>query len=197
VTGKGWRKALLTVLKVAALVFVAGLVALQVPELRYDLGSKRPTEIGGPDGLAALRREGSTFVSVSGRIDFDKAFVHQTHGLAWTYFLVEPYGARLVARTSEKVTDDEAYRRIDTFVGRLKAFDRMPFDRTIRGIFARDFSTEIPPDAWFLAKDDVPDVSAWQVGALAFAGGLWLVFFYFFFVWRRGKRGSEDVTARA
>jgi hypothetical protein len=176
----------LTVAKVAALAFVAMLVVTQLPELSYDLGSTTPVEIRGPDDLTAHRFTGPTFVSVHGSVDFEKAVVLPTHGLTSTYFLLEPYGNRLVVRTFEPVGSEEAWRKINRFLGRLKPLEDMPFDRTVRHGFRETVGVEIPDGAFFLAKDDVPRLSGWQVGATAFAVTLWAVLFYVFFV-RRWK----------
>ena len=181
------KRVALSVLKAAALLFAAGLALLQIPELTYDLGPKTPVEIAGPDALRAQHVRGSTFVSVAGEIDLGRAFVHQTHGLAWTYFLVKPYGPALVVRTWEPVKDDEAWRRVGRFVGRLQPLARMPFSRSVRAIYRERFGVDLPADAYFLARDDVPALSGWQVGALVFAVLLEGAMIYFFYFFRRSS----------
>ena len=175
----------LLVLKLLALLFVAVMVVIQVPELLYDLGPKQPVEIAGPEGLGPGRFSKATFVSVSGSPNFDRAFVYRRYGLSYTYFLVEPYGIRLVVRTYEKVEDD--WKDITQFVGKLRPFSRQPFSYRIRSIYRERFKEEIPRDAYFLALYDVPKPSGWQIGALIFAGILFaaMVYLFFFFRWKR------------
>ena len=177
--------------KVALLVFVAGMVAVQIPELQYDLGGREPVAITSPVDLGPL--EGSTYAIVAGKGDFDKAFIFKTHGVAFTYFLLEGYGDQLVVRTHERVTDD--WKELDTFVGRVRPFRRMPFSRSVRGTFRQKCQVEIGPGSYFLARDDVPHVSAWQVGAIVFAAVLWAALFYFLFVFPRRKRLAGPVAS--
>ena len=49
------------------------------------------------------------------------------------------------------------------------------------------FQVPVGEDAFFLALDDVPRLSGWQVGALIFASLLWIVMFYmfYFYKWRK------------
>jgi hypothetical protein len=176
----------LTVVKVFGLVFVGGMVWVQIPELRYDLGPKRPVEISGPEDLSIERFGHATFVSIAGKPNFKRAFVYRRYGLSYTYFTVDPYGMRLVVRTYEKVTDE--WKDLNRFLGRLRPFKRQAFSYRIRHIYREKFSVEIPENAFFLALDDVPRSSGWQLGAMAFAGCLWAVMFYLFFLYRRGGR---------
>ena len=188
----------LTLLKLILLAFVTWMIRLQIPELRYDLGTKTPVRIAGPADLAAQPGDRPTFAAVEGKVDFDKAFVHNTHGVTNAYFLIEGYDNVLVVRSYEKVTDD--WRKLDRHVGRLKTYHRMPFSRTIRTIFRDRFKVEVPPEAWFLARDDVPRPSAWQIGAVIFATALWCVLLYFFFIRRKKtllKQQNDDSVERA
>jgi len=190
----------LTVLKVLVLGAVAGLVLAQIPELRYDLGPKTPMAISSPRDLTPALHSRVTFAAVRGRAGFDKAFVYKTHGLAGTYFLVEPYGRRLVVRTFERVVDEtggvpDEWRRVERFVGKLRRFGRMPFSRSVRGGFRQQYNVEIPRDAFFLALDDVPRLSGWQVTAVIVATIMWVGLFYLFFLYPRRARRPADSTS--
>lgn len=176
--GRFW----LLVLKLLALLFVGLMIVIQIPELIYDFGPKEPAEIAGPDALSPGRFTKATFASLAGKPNFDRAFVYRRYGLTYTYFLVEPYGERLVVRTYEKVED--SWKDITQFVGKLRPFNRQPFSYRIRNIYRERFEAEIPPDAYFLALYDVPKPSGWQIGAVIFAGILFAAMIYLFFVFR-------------
>jgi hypothetical protein len=190
------RRILIGGLKVLALAFFCMTALVQLPELTYDLGPGTPVEVSSPEELTAERfgsgrERRSTFVSVEGRADFDRAFVYTSHGIRYTYFPVEPYGTRLVCRTHEKVTDE--WKAIGRFVGRLRPYRRMPFSRSVRRAFADEFGAEVRPDAFFLAMDDVPRPSGWQVGALVFSAAAFGVLLYLFFIRpRRSGRAAAD-----
>ena len=186
------KKFWLTVLKLFMLAFVGGMILVQVPELRYDLGSREPVAIESPSQLADLRPRGSTFATVAGKADIERAFVYSTHGISYSYVLVKPYDRRLVVRSFENITKE--WQQFDRFVGRLKPFRRMPFSRRIRSLFQKEFKVEIPADAYFLGRDDVPRPSAWQIGALIFASLLWAVLFYFFWFFSRSDTREEGVN---
>lgn len=171
------------VLQVMALVFVGAMGLIQVPELLYDLGNRTPISVEGPAGLTRERFPRATFAAVSGTADFEHAFVYRRYGLSYTYFTLAPYGPRLVVRTHDRVTD--AWRDTERFLGRLRPFDKQPFSYRIREIFADSMGVEIPGDAFFLGLDDVPRPSAWQIGAVIFAGALWILLFGLFFLRRR------------
>ena len=179
--GRFW----LTVLKLFALVFVASMILIQIPELGYDFGPKEPVEISGPEELTPSRFSRATFVSLSGTPNFDRAFIYRRYGLSYTYFQIESYGTRLVVRTYEEVDDD--WETITQFVGKLRPFGRQPFSYRIRDIYLDRFQEEIPQDAYFLALYDVPKTSGWQIGAVALAAVMWVVMFYMFFFFRRKK----------
>lgn len=181
--GKGFW---LTALKIVGLVFVGGMIWVQIPELRYDLGRRRPVEITSPGGLSTERFGHATFVSIRGKPNFDRAFVYRRYGLSYTYFNLDPYGAGLVVRTYDRVTDE--WKNLNRFLGRLRPFARQPFSYRIRQIYREKFQVEIPGDAFFLALDDVPRASGWQFGAMTFAGVLWVAMFYLFFLYRREGR---------
>ena len=163
----------LTALKILALAFVAAMLIIQIPELRYDFGPKQPVEIDGEAGLPPGSFDRATFVSLPGVPDFDRAFIYRRYGLEYTYFLIQPYGIRLVARTYEKVDDD--WKTITQFVGKIRPFARQPFSYRIRDIYRERFDVEIPRDAYFLALYDVPQPSGWQIGAVIFAAILWIM----------------------
>ncbi len=182
----------LTILKLAALAFIGAMGLVLIPELRYDLGPKTPIVIPSLEQLEKLGQAGPTFVAVEGRGDFEKAIIHKTYGVAFAYFLVKPYGRRLVVRTHERI-EEEDWKRLDRFVGKLKTFRQMPFRRTIRAGFRDEFDVEIPSGAFFLARDDAPHVSGWQIFALIFVAVLWSVLFYIFLVFPLRKKRSRSL----
>lgn len=178
----------LTFLKIIVLLVVAGMVKLQIPELRYDLGPKEPLRIESPEDLATKDFGRSTFVSIRGKADLSKAATFTKHGVRYTYFLLDEYGDRLVVRSRE--TPNEDWAKIEFHVGRLRPYHRMPFSRSVRAGFAGLFDVTIADDAFSLARDDVPALSGWSVGAVTFAGVLWCVLACFFFLRRRKVHGS-------
>jgi hypothetical protein len=143
-------------------------------------------KISRPEDLSIGRIGHATFVSIRGRPTFERAFVYRRYGLSYTYFNVEPYGMHLVVRTYDRVTDE--WKDLNRFLGRLRPFKRQAFSYRIRQIYREKFQVEVPEDALFLALDDVPRLNGWQLGTAAFAGILWLVMFYLFFLFRRGGR---------
>jgi hypothetical protein len=177
---------LLTFLKIALLLLVAFMVWMQLPELSYDFGSKAPLEIEDPSQLASLHVSGNIFASVEGTPDFTNAFVYRRYGLDHHYFTIEPYGMKLVVRTYDEITED--WRQLTRFLGRLRLFDQQPFSHYIAAIYLDRFGVSIPADAYFLALDDVPKPSGWQIGGLILAGAIWLVMFWQFFLRRWGVR---------
>jgi hypothetical protein len=181
----------LGVAKALFLAFVALLALVQLPELRYDLGPRTPVELSEPADLAPGRFPTATFVAVRGTPDFEHAFVYRRYGLDHTYFQLEGYGTRLVVRTYEKVTDE--WHELDRFLGRLQPFVRQPFSYHVRDILRDRMGVEIPRDAYFLALDDVPRPSGWQVGAVVFSALLWCLLLYLFFL-RRPRAAVTPVT---
>ena len=181
------RRFWICLLKLVPLLFIGGMIKLQIPELRYDLGRQAPIVLSAADDLVPERFPRATFVSIAGTPDFEKAFVYRRYGLSYTYFHVEPYGMRLVVRTWDAVTDE--WKELDRFLGKLRPFSRQPFSYRIREIHRDKFGIDLPSDAFFLALDDVPRLSGWQLGAALLASVMWLVMFYSFFVhrWWRGK----------
>jgi hypothetical protein len=178
-------------LKLLALGFVGGMVLVQIPELRYDFGPTSPVTVSGPEDLSSTLFSRATFVSVSGTANFERGFVYQRYGLNYTYFTIEPYGMRLVARTYHKVTDE--WKDLNRFLGKLRPFNKQPFSYRIRQIYRDNYKIDVSEDTFFLALDDVPKPSGWQVGAMLFAGLLWLIMFYMFFFYR-GWRDKEKST---
>lgn len=162
------------------------MIAVQVPELRYDMGPRVPLVVKGPGDLTPMRFPRATFVSVAGVPDFEMAFVYRRYGLSYTYFNLQPYGLSLVVRTYEKVTHD--WRPLRRFLGKLRPFERQPFHYRIRQIYREKFGTELPADAFFLSLGDVPRISGWQLGAVGFAAVLWAVLFILFFLAPRRRR---------
>ena len=180
-----FRRLLLLLAKVLFLIFVASMIVIQIPELQYDLGDPTPVTIAGPEELSSRRFPGTVFAAIQGKPDFQRGFVYQRYGLSYTYFNLVPYGVRLVVRTYEPV--NEQWKELDRFLGKLRPFKRQPFHYKIRDIYKEKFDVDIPEDAFFLGLDDVPKLSGWQVGAVIFAGILWLVLFYMFFLFGRKK----------
>ncbi len=178
----------LLLLKLFALAFVGMMAVMQIPELRYDYGAVTPVAIESPEELQRLAPRKATFVAVTGRPDFERAFVYKRYGLAYTYFTAKPYGPLLVVRTHEAVDDN--WKEIGTLVGRLRPFEDQPFSYRIRDIYRDQVGLEVPAEAYFLALHDVPRPSGWQIGAVAIAGTAWLAMLYGFFLHRRftGKR---------
>lgn len=182
---------LLTLVKLFLLLVVIAMVMFQIPELRYDFGTKTPVRIQSPDELSLNRFAVSTFASVKGKGDFTKAATFTKYGVTYTYFLLEGYSTTIVVRTIEAVS--EQWDGVNWHVGRLRPFLRMPFSRRVRAGFRQHFDLEIPDDAMFLARDDVPRISAWSIGAVIFAGVLWCTLVYFFFI--RGCRKRRKTPA--
>jgi hypothetical protein len=184
----------LHILKIFCLVFVSGMILVQIPELLYDLGPAVPMKIADPGELSSKNPRKATFVAVTGKPDFEKAFVYNRYGLSYTYFNLKPYGLRLVVRTYERVTDE--WRQLDRFIGKLRPFRRQPFHYRIRDIYKDKFQVLVPEDAFFLALDDVPRLNGWQVGAFVFACLLWAVMFYlfYFYRWRKEHRPKGQAS---
>jgi hypothetical protein len=176
----------LHILRVVALLFVAGLIYVQIPEFFYDLKPSKPIRLTDPALLSIENFPGSTFVSIDGKADFENAFVYKRYGLSYTYFNIKPYGMRLVVRTYQSVTEE--WNTIVRFLGKLRPFVRQPFHYKIRDIYHEKFGISVPEDAFFLALDDVPRLSGWQIGAFVFACVLWLVMFYMFYFFRWNKK---------
>jgi hypothetical protein len=185
-------------LKVLALGFVGAMILVQIPELGYDFSPREPVPIEGPEDLAGESFKGSTFVSLAGTPNFEKAFIYQRYGLSYTYFNVDPYGVRMVVRTYDEV--DEEWRRMSRLLGRLKPFESQPFSYAIRDIYAERFQVEIGEGTFFLSLDDVPKPNSWQIGAISFASVLWFAMIYMFFFFKRtpihdtmkGKAGPSE-----
>jgi hypothetical protein len=176
------KRILLLALKVVVLYFTAQMALLQVPELRYDLSDRTPAPVTSTAELEDLAVRRPVFAAVHGRADFGNAFTYQRYGLTFTYFTIRPYGLRIVARTHDRVTDE--WTRLDRFLGKLRPFKEQPFSYRIEEIFREKHDLIIPADAYFLALDDVPEVSGWQIGAIVFSVLLWFALFYFFFLYR-------------
>ena len=172
----------ITLLKIFLLVFVASMVAMQFPELRYDSGSKEPVQIQRPGDLSPDRLPPKVFASIEGRPDFSKAFIQQKYGLTYTYFAVQPYGLKLVVRTFDTV--DEDWKQMDRLVGKLAPFDDQPFSYRISEIYETEFQETIPENAYFLGLYDVPKIDGFQLGAVIFASVMWIVMFLMFFVFK-------------
>ena len=173
----------LTILKLFLLLVVIMMIRFQIPELRYDLGTKTPINIQSVDDLSIDRVSRSTFAKIKGKADFTKAATFPMHGVPFTYFLLEEYEAKLVVRTAEEMTEE--WSEIDFHIGRLRPYHRMPFSRSVRAGFRKNFDIGIPEDAFVLARDDVPRLSGWSIFGVSFAGVLFCVLTYFFFIHSR------------
>jgi hypothetical protein len=184
---------LLTFLKIFLLLVVAAMVKFQIPELQYDLGPKEPVRIDSLEDLSPAQFGRSTFVSVCGKPDLSKAATFAKHGVRYTYFLLAEYGDKLVVRSPE--TPNEEWSRIDSHLGRLRPYHRMPFSRSVRAGFTQLLDVTIPDDAFSLARDDVPSLSGWSIGAVIFAGVLWCVLAYFFFIHRHLRRAGGSAIS--
>jgi hypothetical protein len=173
-------RTVLTCIKLFLMIVVTAYFKFLIPELRYDFGPKEPIKIESLEDLSAARSPRAVFASVRGKADFTKAATFAKHGVRYTYFLLAEYGPRLVVRTPEEVSEE--WTDIEFHVGRLRPYKRMPFDRSVSAGFRTHHNIDIPEDAFFLGRDDVPRPSGWLIGALVFSIVLWCVLFYFFFV---------------
>lgn len=176
-------RVVLTGIKLFLIIVVSSYFMFLIPELRYDFGPKEPIRIESLEQLEAARSPRAVFALVRGKADFSRAATFSKHGVRYTYFLLEEYGPRLVVRTAEKVSEE--WEDIEFHVGRLRPYERMPFDRSVRAGFREKLGVGIPEGSFFLGRDDVPRAGGWSVGALIFASVLWVVLFYFFFVHNR------------
>ena len=177
-----FKKTFKTIGKLLAMLFPMVLALSQLSELMYDLGPQTPVEITSPDQLAFQNIGRMQFTAVVGEGDFEHAFVYKRYGISYTYFLVKPYGSKVVVRTYLKVTDD--WKQLTKFLGKMQEYQRMPFSQTVRSIFKDKYDIDIPADAVCLRYDDAPAVSGWSVAALTFCVVLWCLMGYFFFIWR-------------
>ena len=182
----------ITIIKLFLLLVVAMMVKFQMPELRYDFGTKEPVVIVSPNELTEKYLDKTTFVSIQGKPDFSKAATFSMHGVTFTYFLLENYNTKLVVRTSEPVNED--WDQIKSHLGRLRVYHRMPFSRSVRTGFSQKFDVNIPDNAFFLARDDAPKPNGWNIGAMIFAGILWFILFYFFFLHKRILKNQKRQT---
>ena len=184
-------------IKVGLLIYFAVLAVLQAPELLYDFGPAKPVVVADSAALRALPPTRSRFVTLQGPGEFDAAaFQYRSHGLDGTYFLLKGYDAWVVVRTYDKVTDD--WKTLDRHVGRLQPFRTMAFSRTIRKVYQDRFGVTLPANGYYLARDDVPAVSAWGIGAAAFCVLAFFAVLYFGFFWhaRKPRLGPKE-TPRA
>lgn len=187
----------LTCVKIFLMIVVTAYFKFLIPELRYDFGPKEPVKIESMEQLSAARSSRSVFASIRGKADFTKSVAFVKYGVRYTYFLLEEYGPRLVVRTPEQA--GEEWADIDFHIGRLRPYQRMAFDRSVSAEFRTRQGIEIPEDAFFLGRDDVPRPNGWLIGALVFSSVLWCVLFYFFFIHGRiaaARKAKAAHTAR-
>ncbi len=170
----------LIILKLFMMFVVTAMIMFQIPELQYDFGTKEPLCIKSVDELSIDRFPQSTFVSIQGKGDFAKAATLAKYGVQYTYFLLDGFDNKLVVRTHEAVGKE--WENIDFHIGRLRPFDQMPFSRSIRAGFRKLYDVGVDQDAFFLARDDVPRLSGWSIGAVSLVSILWCLMAYFFFV---------------
>ena len=168
------------------------MIKFQMPELCYDFGTKEPVTINSLEELSESDFSKSTFVSIQGKPDFSKAATFSMHGVTFTYFLLKDYDSKLVIRTSETV--NENWEQIESHLGRLRPYHRMPFSRSVRAGFSKNFDVVIPDDAFFLARDDAPKPNGWNIGATIFASILWSLLFYFFFLNKRISKKNDEIN---
>lgn len=184
----------ITCLGIFLVLVTTSMVYFQIPELRYDFGPKEPVMIESPDQLAGALTGRQVFASVKGTINFNRAATFSKHGVRYTYFMLNEYDTALVVRTYETI--DESWAEMDRHLGRLRKYRRMPFSRSVRAGFHKNFDVTIPEKAFFLGRDDVPKLSGWSIGATIFAVVLWCILVYFFFVRRLclaiDKRKQKD-----
>ena len=176
------KSAFITFLGLFLVLVTTSMVYFQLPELRYDFGPKEPVMIDSPEQLADALTGRQIFASVKGTINFDRAATFSKHGVRYTYFMLNEYDTALVVRTYETINEDWA--GLDRHLGRFRKYRRMPFSRSVRAGFHKNFDITIPDSAFFLGRDDVPKPSGWSVGAAIFAVTLWCILVYFFFVRR-------------
>jgi len=182
-------------IKLFLIVVVTAYFVFLIPELRYDFGPKEPVKVESAEDLTIERFSRSTFASVRGRVDLATKARVASHGVPFNYFLLEEYGPKLVVRAPDKV--DDKWQEIEFHLGRLRPYHRMPFDSTVRASFQKLHDIEIPDGAFFLARDDVPRPGGWSVGATVFAGVLWCVLFYFFFIHGHIFAARKEKQARS
>ncbi len=176
----------LVVLKLVALLYVAGLSLVQVPGLRYDLGPREAVLIEDPADLPAELSRRQVFASLAGTASFEHAFTYKRYGMDITYFTLEEYGTRVLVKTYDRVTDEWA--GFVRFPGRLRSFDGHHFSSRLREIFRERAGVEVPANAYVLGMYDVPEVDGWQMAAVVYLGVMWAGMIYFFFLWRGGCR---------
>ena len=176
--------------KIAALVLVAAMTAIQVPELIYDFGPAAPVRIENRSDLAPGRFAAPTFASVVGSVDVDRMIRRHRHGLTSTYAQLEPYGAALIVRAHDGIDPSGGARR--RFVGKLRPLDGRPSAVRIREMFMEQFGVQVSSGGYLLDLNVVPCPSRWQLGALAFSCALWLGLFYLFFLYGRRPRPHES-----
>jgi len=184
VSGKFW----IGLLKVAMLLFVALMIYMQIPELRYDSLADRPVIINSPADLSAGLLEGTSYAKITGTPSFDYAFNYERYGLTFTYFTIEEYGTRIIARGYDLTESDFDHQVL--LEGKLRPFESQPFAYAVRDLFAEQSGVVPRDDAFFLGVGDIPGANGWQLGSLIFASVLFGVMFYFFFLFRRGRRSS-------
>ena len=182
-SGKFW----LTSIKVFLIAFVLFMVAIQIPELRYDALGKRPVIINSAADLVPELLGGSSYAKIAGTANFDSAFVYERYGLSYIYFTLDPYGIQIVARAYG--TDSGEWDKVTLFEGKLRPFDSQPFSYVIRDIFADQNDGQPPaPDAFYLGVGDVPAANAWQIGSMIFALLMLAAMVYFFFFFHRSSQ---------
>ena len=177
-----------------ALLFVASMILLQIPELRYDAGKREPVVLSNSRELRAENIEESVYAVLEGKANFEHAFVYQRYGLNYSYFNIDPYGMDIIARTYDTI--DASWLEMESFEGKLRPFDDQPFSYRIEEILFELHGESVPEGACFLAIGDVPEVSGWQVGAVVVAALILAAMSYLFFVFLpKRKKWLSDGAA--
>lgn len=172
--------------KLFILGFVLVMIIIQIPELMYDTLGDRPVVINSPDDLDPRLLEGTSYAQIQGTPNFEYAFVYERYGLRFTYFTLEPYGLRILARAYD-VADTSEWTQKTMIEGKLRPFDSQPFSYNIEEIFRDENGVAVPEDAFFLGVGDVPAADGWQIGSIVFALILFSAMIYFFYFFRRDR----------
>lgn len=182
VSGRFW----LEVIKALFLAFVAFMIIIQIPELLYDTLGNRPVVIESPGDLDPRLLNGTSYAQISGTPTFENAFVYERYGLRFTYFTLEPYELRILARAFE-VRDTAEWEAKTYLEGKLRPFDSQPFSYAIEDIFEDENGVPLPEGTFYLGVGDVPATDWWQIGSMIFALVLFAAMVYFFYFFRRDQ----------
>ena len=181
-SGRFW----LTLIKLFLLGIMLVMILLQIPELLYDTLENRPVRIGSSADLDPRLLKGTSFAIIQGSPNFEDGFDYIRYGIRFTYFTVDPYGTRIIARAYD--VDTEVWEKMTELRGKLRPFSSQPFSYVIRELFAEKIGEEPADNTFFLGVNDVPKANGWQIGTVIFAILLFTAMVYFFFFFRRDKQ---------